>query len=80
VGFSVEKRYTEQLPIVAFKTGDAPVNVVVEDSKAGWAVGLREVLEGIYAGREVGLCIATARRDGRWGSGRCWRASTPAER
>jgi ribonucleoside-triphosphate reductase len=56
VGFSVEKKYVDQLPTV--KAGDPatwyePVHVYVEDSKEGWATALRDVVRALYKGREV---------------------------
>lgn len=49
VGFSVEERYVSQLPPVPadFSKGG---NVVVEDSKEGWAYGLRSVLNHLWNG------------------------------
>ena len=51
VGFSVEERYVQQLPIVNehFERTDSVVKVA--DSKAGWARGLRELIALLYAGQ-----------------------------
>ena len=53
VGFSVEKAQTEQLPVVAMPNADAPAPpvLVVEDSKRGWAEGLRALVAALYAGQ-----------------------------
>ena len=51
VGFSVEKRYVKQLPLVG--RGDMRTidfHVVVEDSKEGWAKALRAVVKALYVG------------------------------
>lgn len=50
VGFSAEKRYTEQLPVVPqyFENAEA---IVVEDSKMGWAQGYRELLTALWEGK-----------------------------
>jgi ribonucleoside-diphosphate reductase alpha chain len=52
VGFSVEKRYVEKLPVVGreidMRTVEFPI--VVEDSKEGWAKALREVVRVLYSG------------------------------
>lgn len=51
VGFSVEKRYVEKLPVVG--SGDLRTidfHVVVEDSKEGWAKALRAVVAALYVG------------------------------
>lgn len=50
VGFSVERQYVNQLPEVPKMTGDT-YEVVVEDSKEGWASGLREIIELLYSGQ-----------------------------
>ena len=50
VGFSVERKYTDQLPIIpAAIEGDQPV-VTVPDSKEGWAVSLRHIIDYLYQG------------------------------
>jgi ribonucleoside-diphosphate reductase alpha chain len=67
VGFSVERQYINQLPIIGAKvvmdgagkvtiqTADALVpvarTITVRDSKGGWADALRELLEYLYAGQ-----------------------------
>lgn len=51
VGFSVEKRYVDRLPVVG--RGDLRTidfHVVVEDSKEGWAKALRAVVKALYTG------------------------------
>jgi ribonucleoside-triphosphate reductase len=51
VGFSVENKYVQRLPIVTHKAndGDDPV-VVVPDSKEGWALSLRHLIDALFAG------------------------------
>ena len=51
VGFSVESKYVEQLPVVAEKFYDSDTVVVVADSKLGWAKPLRELIHLLYAGQ-----------------------------
>lgn len=50
VGFSVERRYVEQLPTVPslFHTGLG--DIIVEDSKIGWALAIQELIRDLYAG------------------------------
>ena len=50
VGFSVERQYVNQLPIVAsnFYATDTVINV--KDSKIGWAKSLKELLALLYNG------------------------------
>lgn len=51
VGFSVERQYINQLPIVNEHLEDTNTVVVVEDNRAGWAKALREVISLLYSGR-----------------------------
>jgi ribonucleoside-diphosphate reductase alpha chain len=51
VGFSVERQYVNQLPVVPDQLSDSSVVLVVRDSKRGWAEGFRELLGLLYAGR-----------------------------
>jgi ribonucleoside-triphosphate reductase len=53
VGFSVEKAQTEQMPVVAPSTGGAVKMVVVEDSKRGWAEGVRTLVAALFVGEAV---------------------------
>ena len=54
VGFSVERKYIEQLPRVSPEiAGDFPI-VVVPDSKEGWAASLRHIIRGLFAGYKPG--------------------------
>lgn len=50
VGYSVERRYTERLPPVPRFLVPSDRTVVVEDSAAGWATALLDVLEKLWAG------------------------------
>jgi ribonucleoside-triphosphate reductase len=51
VGYSVESRYVNQLPEISehFETTDT--TIVVEDSKAGWARSLKELLALLWQGQ-----------------------------
>lgn len=54
VGFSVERKYIDQLPDVgpldgSIGAGEQPV-IIVPDSKEGWAVSLRSLISYLYAG------------------------------
>ena len=51
VGFSVERQYVTQLPVVAETFQPCDTIVHVEDSKEGWAYALRELIALLYAGR-----------------------------
>ena len=49
VGFSVERQYVSKLPEVP-QLFDSETNVVVKDSKEGWAKALRQLIALLYAG------------------------------
>ena len=51
VGFSVEHEYVTQLPVVNEHFEDSDTVLVIGDSKAGWARGLRELIAMLYAGQ-----------------------------
>lgn len=51
VGFSVESRFTEQMPTVAEKLYDSETTIMVADSKLGWAKALKELVHLLYSGQ-----------------------------
>ena len=51
VGFSVERDDINQLPIVNEHFEDSTTIITVQDSKAGWARALRELIAMLYAGQ-----------------------------
>jgi ribonucleoside-diphosphate reductase alpha chain len=51
VGFSVESKFTEQLPIVSEEFHDTDTTILVADSKLGWAKSLKELIHLLYAGQ-----------------------------
>lgn len=51
VGFSVESVYVDKLPIVNEHFEKSSTVIVVEDSKAGWAKALRELLALLWQGQ-----------------------------
>lgn len=51
VGFSVESKYTEQLPIVSEDFHDSETTIFVADSKLGWAKALKELIGMLYIGQ-----------------------------
>lgn len=51
VGFSVERKYTDELPLVYGAVVDEQQpTVTVPDSKEGWAISLRHLIDYLYAG------------------------------
>ena len=51
VGFSVERQYVNQLPIVSEEFHDTDTVIIVRDSKIGWATAVREMISLLYSGR-----------------------------
>lgn len=51
VGFSVERQYINKLPEVPEKLHDSDTNIVVADSKQGWASAFRQLVSLLYAGQ-----------------------------
>jgi ribonucleoside-diphosphate reductase alpha chain len=51
VGFSVERQYVNQLPPVPERLDESSIQIVVRDSKRGWAEAYRELLGLLFAGR-----------------------------
>ncbi len=50
VGFSVERQYVNQLPLVSEKFYPTNTVIRVKDSKIGWATAFKEMLSLLYAG------------------------------
>jgi len=51
VGFSVEQKYTDQLPIVAESFYKTETTIVVDDSKLGWSKAFKELIALLYQGQ-----------------------------
>lgn len=51
VGFSVEEKYTSQLPVVSEEVHDTDTTIVVADSKLGWAKATKELIYLLYSGQ-----------------------------
>jgi len=51
VGFSVERQFVAELPIVAETFHHTDTMIVVPDSKLGWAKSLKEMIAMLYAGQ-----------------------------
>jgi ribonucleoside-triphosphate reductase (thioredoxin) len=50
VGYSVERQYTDKLPIIQIINNPQENTIVVDDSKEGWATALRSLISGLYRG------------------------------
>ena len=51
VGFSVEQKAIDQLPIVSDDFHDSDTTIMVADSKLGWAKALKELIQLLYSGQ-----------------------------
>jgi len=51
VGFSVERQFVNELPVIADHMEDSSTTIIVEDSKEGWAKAFRELVSMLYGGR-----------------------------
>ena len=51
VGFSVESKYVDQLPVIPDALYDTETTISVADSKLGWAKSLKELIHLLYAGQ-----------------------------
>jgi ribonucleoside-diphosphate reductase alpha chain len=64
VGFSVERQYIKQLPLVAESMHEVATVITVEDSKIGWAVALRQLIAMLYVGQVPGWDVSGLRPAG----------------
>lgn len=51
VGFSVEQKFTDQLPVVPDELYPSDTTILVADSKLGWAKAFKELIHLLYAGQ-----------------------------
>jgi ribonucleoside-diphosphate reductase alpha chain len=51
VGFSVERQFTSNLPVVAEEFHETDTSIRVKDSRIGWASAYRELISLLYSGR-----------------------------
>ena len=64
VGFSVERKYVDQLPPVAETFHGTETTIVVSDSKVGWASAFRELLSLLWAGKVPAWDLSRIREAG----------------
>lgn len=50
VGFSVERQYIQQLPVIPDKLYESDTTIAVKDSKEGWAKAYRQLIALLYSG------------------------------
>ena len=63
VGFSVERLYVDQLPVLQPKSSKQ-VKITVEDSREGWATALDGYLRAVWAGQDVVVDASKVRSRG----------------
>jgi len=51
VGFSVERQFVNELPVISDQFDESSTTIIVEDSKEGWAKAFRELVSMLYGGR-----------------------------
>jgi len=64
VGFSVERQYVSQLPVVAESFYESDTTVVVQDSRIGWAKSLKEIIGLLYQGQIPKIDVSRVRPAG----------------
>lgn len=64
VGFSVEKQYVEQLPVIDNLISGKDIEITVADSKEGWAFALRQTIKYLYMGYNVKWNVSAVRPAG----------------
>jgi len=64
VGFSVESKYTDKLPIVPIITSEGVGTHVVADDKKGWADSLKILMQTLYSGKDVQFDYSKVRPKG----------------
>ena len=64
VGFSVERQYINKLPEIPNELFNSATTIVVSDSKAGWAKGLRQLIALLYSGEVPAWDISKIRPAG----------------
>jgi ribonucleoside-diphosphate reductase alpha chain len=51
VGFSVEQKYINQLPVISESFFQTDTTIVIDDSKLGWAKAYKELIALLYQGQ-----------------------------
>ena len=64
VGFSVESKFVDQLPVIPDEMFTTDTTISVADSKLGWAKALKELVHLLYAGQIPGWDTTKVRKAG----------------
>ncbi len=63
-GFSVERQYVDQLPEMKHELSGKTVNIIVEDSRLGWAEATTAVLAALFTGDNINVDYSRIRPAG----------------
>jgi ribonucleoside-diphosphate reductase alpha chain len=63
-GFSVEKHWVDNLPVVSPMLGEGAGTYIVPDSKEGWATSVRELVKALYSGKDLDMDYSLLRAKG----------------
>lgn len=64
VGFSVEEKYVQMLPIVNEHFENSETVIHVADSRSGWARAYRELISLLYSGQVPNIDVSDVRAAG----------------
>jgi len=64
VGYSVERKFINKLPMIKEKNGKKKEIIVFADSKAGWAKGVEQVMQCLWEGQEFDCDYSSIRPRG----------------
>jgi len=64
VGFSVERQFVSQLPAIGEEFHKSDIVIKVQDSKLGWAKGLKELISLLYTGQIPSWDVSAVRPAG----------------
>lgn len=64
IGFSIEKRYVDKLPIIPNILKDADIIHVVADSKEGWMDAYTDLIDNLYNGNIINWDLSNIRPKG----------------
>ena len=64
IGFSVERRYTDKLPVLPEELHETDTTIMVADSKLGWAKAFKELVALLYSGHVPKWDLSNVREAG----------------
>lgn len=64
VGYSVERQFVQELPVVAAEMAASDAVIMVEDSKEGWYEAFHTLIQRLYRGEVCGWDVSKVRKKG----------------